>query len=551
MSDTSIIIIDPERAMTAAHQRKDIVAQMIKDDILRSGIDYGSIPGTDKPTLFKPGAERLCSAFHLNPRFETLTAIERWEGDEPLFFYRIRCSLIHIETGLEVATGVGSCNSRETKYRWRWVKEMDVPERMDKSRLQTRSSTLSEFKFAIDEAKTTGDYGKPAAYWQRFKDAIADGSARTIKKKTKTGKEMDAYEIGGTLYRVPNDEIFDLVNTIDKMACKRALIAASLIGANASEFFTQDIEDMEGFGVQYGEDVIVSPTPAIVIESPRPSAPPPSDKIVTLPPEEPPHPVITTQEAKDTLGNGSNRRITEDAGNLGSKWATESSLTWMFNYCREKLDDTLTDRDIARYVDIETPLDFAAWNGKFSKSEDAMKAIKAGFEKSITPATTKFGGAPKWTSDELVILEKWLTDKFDMTSESALKAMKVSDWRTFANLFAAQQAIIDHALSHTWVFLANDATYDGDRIIYNAAVPFWEFSRTRAAEMLGAGFESLKEWQTSKTPYVLPRRVAIVSWEKHANKSTGAVYYTVVVAKPLPESAPVAASETPLSEIPF
>ena len=44
--------------------------------------------------------------------------------------------------------------------------------------------------------------------------------------------------------RVFNPEIADQVNTIRKMAQKRALIAATLLAVNASEFFTQDVEDM-------------------------------------------------------------------------------------------------------------------------------------------------------------------------------------------------------------------------------------------------------------------------------------------------------------------
>jgi hypothetical protein len=47
--------------------------------------------------------------------------------------------------------------------------------------------------------------------------------------------------------KVPNPDVADLVNTIDKVAQKRALIAATLIAVNASEFFTQDVEDMPGF----------------------------------------------------------------------------------------------------------------------------------------------------------------------------------------------------------------------------------------------------------------------------------------------------------------
>jgi hypothetical protein len=39
-----------------------------------------------------------------------------------------------------------------------------------------------------------------------------------------------------------------VVNTIQKMAQKRALVAATLISTSASEFFTQDVEDADPFG---------------------------------------------------------------------------------------------------------------------------------------------------------------------------------------------------------------------------------------------------------------------------------------------------------------
>ncbi|HEX8684304.1 MAG TPA: hypothetical protein VF707_18455, partial [Ardenticatenaceae bacterium] len=43
---------------------------------------------------------------------------------------------------------------------------------------------------------------------------------------------------------VPNPDIADQVNTVQKMAQKRALVQATLLAVNASEFFTQDVEDM-------------------------------------------------------------------------------------------------------------------------------------------------------------------------------------------------------------------------------------------------------------------------------------------------------------------
>ena len=53
---------------------------------------------------------------------------------------------------------------------------------------------------------------------------------------------IEGQEVG----QVKNENPADLVNTIQKMAQKRALVAATLIAVNASEFFTQDMEDYSG-----------------------------------------------------------------------------------------------------------------------------------------------------------------------------------------------------------------------------------------------------------------------------------------------------------------
>jgi len=109
--------------------------------------------------------------------------------------------------------------------------------------------TLFEFDFAIERAETTGTYGKPAEHWQRFRDAIRAGTARSVEKLTRRGKSV-AWEIDvdTALYRIPNPDGADVVNTIQKMAQKRALVAATLLATSASEFFTQDMEDADHFG---------------------------------------------------------------------------------------------------------------------------------------------------------------------------------------------------------------------------------------------------------------------------------------------------------------
>jgi hypothetical protein len=106
--------------------------------------------------------------------------------------------------------------------------------------------TLCEFDFAIERAETTGAYGKPAEHWQKFREAIRAGTARSVEKPTRRGNAV-AWEIDldSALYRIPNPDVADVVNTIQKMAQKRALVAATLIATSASEFFTQDVEDAD------------------------------------------------------------------------------------------------------------------------------------------------------------------------------------------------------------------------------------------------------------------------------------------------------------------
>lgn len=236
----------PSMSINQAVSRYNSVLEFTKE-IMKDGKDFGTIPGSAKACLLKPGAEKLCSFFGLTPRFVIVEKDEDWtgarHGGEQFFYYHYRAQLWRNEYLLGEAEG--SCNSMESKYRFRWVQEDQVPPEFDKAKLKRRGGKQSEFAFAIDKGETTGQYGKPAAYWQAYRDAISNGTAQKIKRKTKTNKEMDGWEIDATLFRIPNQDIADQVNSIQKMGQKRAMVAAVLIVCNASEYYTQDIEDMD------------------------------------------------------------------------------------------------------------------------------------------------------------------------------------------------------------------------------------------------------------------------------------------------------------------
>ena len=216
-------------------QLKELKELLVKD------VDYGTIPGTPKPTLYQAGAQKICTFFGYAPSY-SVEEIEDWDGSrhggEPLFYYKYTCTLM--KDGKPVGQGTGSCNSWESKYRYRW--SSDAPANLEG--VMTKDGVISEPKFAVDKAETSGPYGKPAEYWQRFKDAIERDEAKTGIRKKKGGGEMATWEIGGKLYRIPNEGFPDIINTVQKIAQKRAYVGACLSATGASQYFTQDIEDM-------------------------------------------------------------------------------------------------------------------------------------------------------------------------------------------------------------------------------------------------------------------------------------------------------------------
>ena len=244
LATINTMYLAPAASLAEAAERYNAFKKFV-ETILVKGQDYGEIPGVSKPTLLKPGAEKLNSFFGLSAKFTLVDSEKDWTGQnhggEPFFYFEYRCDLYRGDQF--VASCDGSCNSWEKKYRYRWMNELDVPSYIDKSKLEYKDGTISEFKFSIEKGETTGKYGKPAEYWKQFRDAIANGTARKVMKRAKD-REYEAYEIGGKIYAVPNHDVADQVNTIQKMAQKRAFVGASLIATNASEFFTQDIEDM-------------------------------------------------------------------------------------------------------------------------------------------------------------------------------------------------------------------------------------------------------------------------------------------------------------------
>lgn len=174
--------------------------QQILNAVMKKGTHYDVVPGCgDKPTLLKPGAEKLAMTFRLDLQTET-EVVELGGGHRE---YRSKTNVYHIKTCERLGSGMGSCSTMETKFRYR--------------------------------NENTGR-SVPDQYWKTRDSNLIGGSSFNTRKVD--GKWYIFQQV-----EYPNPA--DYYNTCLKMAEKRSKVAAVLNVTAASDLFTQDIEEMQ------------------------------------------------------------------------------------------------------------------------------------------------------------------------------------------------------------------------------------------------------------------------------------------------------------------
>lgn len=199
--------------------------ERIKAAILEPGTDYDVIPGTPKPTLLQPGAQKLCFVAGLVPEF----TYERIAGDgsttTAAAHYIVKCRL-HLRStdGPVVAEGLGSASTSERKHRYRHGE---------------RACPACKKVGTIIKGKE--EYG---GGWLCFAKKGGCGA-----KWPDDAPEIVGQEVGD----IVNPDPLDLDNTCIKMGAKRAFVAATLLATSSSGIFTQDMEDIADPGAKEAE----------------------------------------------------------------------------------------------------------------------------------------------------------------------------------------------------------------------------------------------------------------------------------------------------------
>lgn len=229
-AQTSIQAYDPtDGALSTASLLGQVkLIQEVMGATMQDGQHYGKIPGCgDKPTLLKPGAEKLCLTFRLAPRYNV---VER-EFPGGHREYRVTCGLSSILTKAFVGEGVGTCSTLEAKYRYRGKAGRRCP----------MCDAIAIIKGKEEYGGGWLCYTKKNGCGQKFRDG----------DKSIEGQSEERQE---------NPDIADTWNTCLKMAKKRALVDAVLTATAASDIFTQDIEDLNRrLETEDAEETVLAP----------------------------------------------------------------------------------------------------------------------------------------------------------------------------------------------------------------------------------------------------------------------------------------------------
>lgn len=191
-ASAALTIAETRMSVAQLTAQRQAIVDVMKHAMVED-IDYGTIPGTPKPTLYKPGSEKILALFHLaaQPQVEDLSTPDTIR-------YRITITVVHAPTGGIVGYGVGEASSAESKHQWRGA--------------------------VCDE-----EWNQTPEDRRRLKWKKGERGVYTIKQ---VRADME-----------------DVANTVLKMAKKRAQIDAVLTCTAASDIFAQDVEDLKDAGL--------------------------------------------------------------------------------------------------------------------------------------------------------------------------------------------------------------------------------------------------------------------------------------------------------------
>jgi hypothetical protein len=210
--------IGSPEAFKARIDREEQMRKILQDYVrrnMKAGHHFYTELGStklEKPALKQEGAHNVASLFKLI--FGVPVQEEKYFDDG---HYQCKTTIdVYNAQGERIATGLGICTTKESKYRWR------------------------------KESRTCPTCGAPAIFKDNQSPTIAwycwakrDGCGAKFKKDSAEAKQIEEQKIG----RIENPDLADSYNTVTKMSLKRAKVGAICQVPLVSEIFAPGEDD--------------------------------------------------------------------------------------------------------------------------------------------------------------------------------------------------------------------------------------------------------------------------------------------------------------------
>lgn len=171
---------------------------MIKNEFTQNH-DYGIIPGTKKPTLLKPGAEKILMLLGLTSEFEIIDSTRDFESG--FFQYQVKCTLKN--AGMIITEGFGSANTKEAKY----IKS-------DAFTLDNVVLKMAKKRALVDGALLVGSLSD--IFTQDIEDITLDGDKASTQQKVYTDNDGTISQAQAKRMYALADGDKDIINEVMK-----------------------------------------------------------------------------------------------------------------------------------------------------------------------------------------------------------------------------------------------------------------------------------------------------------------------------------------------
>ncbi|WP_069649663.1 hypothetical protein [Caloranaerobacter ferrireducens] len=194
------IIDNVDIQQVAGTMQKIARFQAVIQKTLKQNHDFGVIPGSRKPTLLKPGAEKILMLMGLTSEYELLEKVQDYENG--FFAFTVRCRLLK---GDQLITeGLGHCNSREKKYQ---------SDKVDPYTIANTCLKMAKKRAQIDATLTVASLSE--VFTQDLEDMDLNGDA--------VGTQRTTFDDERTISKAQAKRLFALSNG-DAELCKRIIL---------------------------------------------------------------------------------------------------------------------------------------------------------------------------------------------------------------------------------------------------------------------------------------------------------------------------------------